>query len=72
MRDVSDKDTTGGSFYGGPAVALQMIVPGTERERSVKILREKMGLFPLQDVEVADELVDDGTVTAVGYFCEPA
>jgi hypothetical protein len=68
VRDVSEKDGTSGSFYGGPPVALQVIVPRTDRERAVKILREKMGLFPLQEVEDADELVDDGTVTAVGYF----
>jgi hypothetical protein len=34
----------------------------------VVILREKMGLFPLQEVEEADELVDDGTLTALGFF----
>ncbi|HEY4379671.1 MAG TPA: hypothetical protein VGN01_04955 [Acidobacteriaceae bacterium] len=68
VRDVSEKSTTGGSFYGGPPVALEVIVQGNDRDRSVKILREKMGLFPLQEVEEADELVDDGTVTAVGFF----
>jgi hypothetical protein len=68
VRDVSEKSTAGGSFYGGPPVALEVIVPGKDRERSVTILREKMGLFPLQEVEEADELVDDGTVTALGFF----
>ena len=68
VRDVSEKNTTGGSFYGGPPVALEVIVPGKDRERSVAILREKMGLFPLQEVEEADELVDDGTVTTLGFF----
>jgi hypothetical protein len=34
----------------------------------VGILREKMGLFPLQEVEEADELVDDGTITTLGFF----
>jgi hypothetical protein len=68
VRDVSEKDTTSGSFYGGPPVALEVIVPGTDRARSVAILREKMGLFPLQEVEEADEVVDDGTVTALGFF----
>jgi len=68
VRDVSEKDSSGGSFYGGPPVALQVIVPGVDRDRSVKLLREKMGLFPLQEVEEADEIVDDGTVTAVGFF----
>jgi hypothetical protein len=68
LRDVSEKSTVGGSMYGGPPVALEVIVPGGDRERSVRILREKMGLFPLQEVEEADEMVDDGTVTAVGFF----
>ena len=68
VRDVSEKSTAGGSFYGGPPLALEVIVPGKDRERSVAILREKMGLFPLQEVEEADELVDDGTVTALGFF----
>jgi hypothetical protein len=68
VRDVSEKDAASGSFYGGPPVALQVIVPGADRARSVVILREKMGLFPLQEVEEADELVDDGTLTALGFF----
>ena len=68
VRDVSDKSSGGGSFYGGPPVALEVIVPSGDRVRAVTILREKMGLFPLQEVEEADELVDDGTVTALGFF----
>jgi hypothetical protein len=68
VRDVSEKEGGGGSFYGGPPVALQVIVPGTDRTRAVKILREKMGLFPLQEVEEADAVVDDGTMSVLGYF----
>lgn len=68
MEDVSDKTTGGGSFYGGPPVALQMIVKKTDLDRAMGVLREKMGLFPLQEVEEADPVVDDGTVTALGYF----
>jgi hypothetical protein len=68
VRDVSEKNSGGGSFYGGPPVAMEVIVPGKDRARAVVILREKMGLFPLQEVEEADELVDDGTVTALGFF----
>ena len=68
VRDVSEKDTAGGSFYGGPPVSLQVIVPGGDRERSVGILREKMGLFPLQEVEEADAVVDDGTESLLGSF----
>ena len=68
VRDISVKESGGGSFYGGAPVALEVIVPGTERARSVEILREKMGLFPLQEVETADEWVDDGTVSSLGYF----
>ena len=68
VRDVAEKSAGGGSFYGGPPVALQVIVTSGDRDRAVKILREKMGLFPLQEVEEADPVVDDGTVSAVGYF----
>jgi hypothetical protein len=68
VRDMSEKSSGGGSFYGGPPVALEVIVPGVDRMRSVGILREKMGLFPLQEVEEADELIDDGTVTTLGFF----
>jgi len=68
VRDVAEKSTGGGSFYGGPPVALQVIVPGRDRDRAVRILREKMGLFPLQEVEEADAVVDDGTVSTLGYF----
>jgi len=68
VRDVSQRFSGGGSFYGGPPVALEVIVPGRNRARAVTILREKMGLFPLQEVEEADPVVDDGTVSAVGYF----
>jgi hypothetical protein len=34
----------------------------------VKILRENMGLFPLQEVEQADAVVDDGTISTLGVF----
>ena len=68
VRDVSDKSSGGGSFYGGPPVALEVIVPSGDRVRAVTILREKMGLFPLQEVDEPDAEVDDGTVSALGYF----
>jgi hypothetical protein len=67
VRDVSEKGGLG-TMYGGPPVALEVIVPGKDRARAVTILREKMGLFPLQEVEEADPVVDDGTVSVVGYF----
>ena len=68
VRDVSEKSTASGSFYGGPAVALQLIVSKHDRERAMKVLREKMGLFPLQEVEESDPVVDDGTVSTLGDF----
>jgi hypothetical protein len=68
VRDVSEKDATSGSFYGGPPVSLQLIVKVGDQDRAVKILREKMGLFPLQEVEEADAVVDDGTVSELGFF----
>jgi hypothetical protein len=68
VRDVSEASAGGGSFYGGPPVALQVIVPNADQNRAMKILREKMGLFPLQEVEEADAPEDDGTQTTLGYF----
>ncbi len=67
VRDVSQKGGLG-TAYGGPPVSLQVIVGARERDRAMKILREKMGLFPLQEVEEADAVVDDGTVSVVGFF----
>jgi len=68
VRDVTDKSTVGGSFYGGPPVALQVIVQGADKERAVGILREKMGLFPLQEVEGDDEPADADEMATLGYF----
>jgi hypothetical protein len=68
VRDVSEKSSVGGSFYGGPPVAMQVIVAVRDRDRAMKILREKMGLFPLREVEEADPVVDDGTVATLGDF----
>jgi len=67
VRDVAA--TRGGSSaYGGPAVALQVIVRQGDLSRAMGILRAKMGLFPEQEVEVADEVVDDGTTVVLGNF----
>jgi hypothetical protein len=57
-----------GTRADGSGVALNLVVGAADRERAVKILREKMGLFPLQEVEEADPIVDDGTVSTVGTF----
>ena len=66
MRDVSKKQT--GIRYEAPPVALQLVVAKANRERAMAVLREKMGLFPLQEVDEADELVDDGTLSTLGDF----
>jgi hypothetical protein len=68
VRDVATAGSGGGSFYGGPPVALQVMVQSADRLRAQKILREKMGLFPLQEVEGTDEPDDDGSTAALGYF----
>jgi hypothetical protein len=68
VRDVTAPNSGLGSMYGGPPVALQLIVRGADRERAMAILREKMGLFPLQEVEGTDAQVDDGTVATLGTF----
>ena len=66
VRDVTAPNSGLGSMYGGPPVALQLIVRGADRERAMAILRAKMGLFPLQEVEGTDAQVDDGTVATLG------
>ena len=68
VRDVAETHSGGGSFYGGPPVALQIIVQQRELRRAMQILREKMGMFPGQEVEVADEAIDDGTTAMLGAF----
>lgn len=68
VRDVAAAQSGGGSFYGGPPVALQVIVQQRDLGRATAILREKMGLFPQQEVEVADEVVDDGSTVMLGSF----
>lgn len=67
VTDLTDSSGLG-TLEGGPAVALRLTVPLTDLERAKGILRRNMGLFPLQEVATADEVVDDGTRTAVGYF----
>lgn len=68
VRDVAAAQGGGGSFYGGPPVALQVIVQQRDLRRGMQILREKMGLFPGQEVEEADEAIDDGTTAVLGAF----
>jgi len=68
VRDVANAHSGSGSFYGGPPVALQVIVQQRELSHAMAILREKMGLFPQQEVEEADEPVDDGTTATLGAF----
>ncbi len=68
LQDVSPPRGGLGILEMGPAVSLRLVVRKQDRERAMAVLRAKMGLFPLQEVEVADEAVDDGAVTGLGYF----
>jgi hypothetical protein len=68
LRDRSASAGGLGMLEGGPPVVLQLFVDGADRERAMAVLRRKMGLFPLQEVEVADEAVDDGSVSTLGGF----
>ena len=68
LRDRSAGAGGLGMLEGGPAVVLQLFVESADRERAMAVLRKKMGLFPLQEVEVADEAVDDGSVSVLGGF----
>jgi hypothetical protein len=67
IEDVAQRS---GNFsrYDSPPVALNVIVKKADRERAMAILRREMGLFPLQEVEEADAVVDDGTVATLGDF----
>jgi hypothetical protein len=68
VRDVSSPQSGFGRTGNGPAVAFEFIVRQVDIDRAMAILRQKMGLFPLQEVAVADEPIDDGTITDLGYF----
>ena len=68
LRDNSAGAGGLGMLEGGPPVVLQLFVDGADRERAMAVLRRKMGLFPLQEVEVADEALDDGSVSTLGGF----
>jgi hypothetical protein len=68
LRDVSEPQEGMRSFDSPPPVALQLFVGKTDLEYTKAILREKMGLFPLQEVAVADAPLDDGTISDLGYF----
>jgi len=61
MKDVSSVQTDW-------PVSLNLIVNAADKERAMSALRQKMGLFPLQEVAVADEIVDDGTIATMGAF----
>jgi hypothetical protein len=67
LKDLWEPDVGVPALKGPPAV-LQLFVDKADDENTKAILREKMGLFPLQEVSVADEPIDDGTVTDLGYF----
>jgi hypothetical protein len=67
LEDVSEEMArTRGDGYA--AVALNLIVEKSNRERAVAVLRKEMGLFPVQEVAEPDAMIDDGTVSQVGYF----
>jgi len=67
LEDVA-KSRSGFKGYDSPPVALNLIVTKSDRQRAMSVLREQMGLFPLQEVKEADPVVDDGTVSKLGDF----
>ena len=68
VRDRSAPQVGFVRYGNGPAVAFEFVVPVSELERAKQILRERMGLFPVQEVAEADEPVDDGTMSILGCF----
>jgi len=69
VRDLSETEGRS-SYYGSRPIALQLIVNERDKDQAVNKLREKMGLFPLDEVEEPDAPVDDGTVAIVGQFAQ--
>jgi hypothetical protein len=67
IRDRSQVSTTGGSFYGGAPVALQIVVPSSVLDIARETLRTKMKLFPMQEVE-GDDAPDDAALLIVASF----
>lgn len=67
IEDIS-KPKSGLGMYDSPPVALNVIVAKVDREHAMAVLRKEMGLFPVQEVTEPDAMVDDGTVSQVGYF----
>jgi len=68
VRDISQPREGVFTFTHHPFVALQIFVDEADEEDAKAILREKMGLFPLQEVAVADQPIDDGAVATLGDF----
>jgi len=65
VQDVSEASDRANGYA---SVALNLIVAKQDREHAMAVLRKDMGLFPLQEVAEPDAMVDDGTVSQVGYF----
>jgi len=66
VRDLSAA-TRGGSFYGGPPVALQVVVRSGDAERARRLLQEKMGLFPVVEAQGDDAPEDDALLTLATF-----
>ena len=69
VRDVAKELGGGGSFYGeAPVLRCRSLWLRRELKRAMNLLQEKMGIFPVQEVEEADEAIDDGTTAMLGAF----
>jgi hypothetical protein len=68
LKDIAEPQIGMRSFDSPPIVVLRLFVNKTDEEAVKAVLREKLDLFPLQEVTVADEPVDDGSITTLGDF----
>jgi len=68
ITDVAEPRSGMRSFSNLPPVALRLAVDKGDRARAMAVLREKMNLFPVQEVDQEDASVDDGTVSSLGDF----
>src|SRR6185312_1240605 len=72
VRDRSEPQSSSVFYSSGPSVALELVVDQRDRDRAVRELHDKRGLFPIEEVEQPDTWIDDGTAAIVGQFAKRA
>jgi hypothetical protein len=68
IEDLSIRENWPGHDFGSSSILMKVFVQKRTLEAAQGVLRLRMGLFPLQEVVVADEPFDDGTLQTLGEF----